>query len=557
MLTSLAIRDIVLVERLDLSLGEGLTVLTGETGAGKSIILDALGLALGGRADRGLVRSGAKHGSVTACFEPPPDHPVWPLLAEQAIEAEVELVLRRTLGADGRSRAFVNDEPVSTGLLHRLGDLLVEVHGQNEQRGLLSPALHRHLLDAFGEHAGPVAAVREAWRLWREAVDGAERLALEMETARREEDYLRHRAEELRDLAPVAGEEPGLVEQRSRLMNREKLSAALDEALAAIAGGGGARELLGTAERRLARSADLAPEFLRPATEALGRALIEVGEAENALEEGLRDLDLDVGALEKVEARLFALRDAARKHRVAVDELEQLLTDTEAQLAQIEHGADALEVAREAADAAGDVYRARSADLSERRTSAAERLAAAVAKELPPLKLERASFRVTLDPLEEEDWSAEGCERVQFEVSTNPGQPFGPIARIASGGELSRFMLALKVVLAGLDPTETLVFDEIDSGIGGATADAVGERLARLAEERQVLIVTHAPQVAARAHHHLTVTKRVEGGATRVEVKELPPVERQQEIARMLAGAEVTDAARAAASSLLEKAGQR
>ncbi len=557
MLTSLAIRDIVLVDRLDLTFGDGLTVLTGETGAGKSIILDALGLALGGRADRALVRNGAAHGSVTACFEPPPDHPAWPLLAEQAIEAEVEIVLRRTLGADGRSRAFVNDEPVSTGLLHRLGDQLVEVHGQDEQRGLLSPALHRHLLDAFGEHAGPVAAVREAWRLWREAVDQAERLAEEVEAARREEDYLRHRALELRDLAPVEGEEPGLAEQRSRLVNREKLSAALDEALAGIAGGGGARERLGMAERRLARSADLAPEFLRPAIEALGRALIEVGEAENALEEGLRDLDLDAGALEKVEARLFALRDAARKHRVAVDELPRLLEDTEAQLARIEHGADSLDLAREAAAAARDVYRTRAAELSALRSDAAERLAAAAMVELPPLKLERARFRVRLDPLEEGEWSAEGRERVQLEVSTNPGQPFGPIARIASGGELSRFMLALKVVLARLDPTETLIFDEIDAGIGGATADAVGERLARLALERQVLIVTHAPQVAARAHHHLTVTKRVDGGRTRIEVLELQPLERQQEIARMLAGAEVTDAARAAASSLLEKAGQR
>jgi DNA repair protein RecN (Recombination protein N) len=282
-----------------------------------------------------------------------------------------------------------------------------------------------------------------------------------------------------------------------------------------------------------------------------------VGEAENALEEGLRDLDLDVGALEKVESRLFALRDAARKHRVAVGELLQLLADTEEQLVRIEHGADALDAARRSAHAAGDAYRARAAELSERRAAAAERLAAAVVKELPPLKLERARFRVELEPLEEEAWSAEGRERIQLEVSTNPGHPFGPIARIASGGELSRFMLALKVVLARLDPTETLVFDEIDAGIGGATADAVGERLARLAEERQVLIVTHAPQVAARAHHHLTVTKQVEGGRARVEVTELPPLERQQEIARMLAGAEVTDAARAAASSLLEKAGQR
>ena len=376
-------------------------------------------------------------------------------------------------------------------------------------------------------------------------------LEAQLEAARREEDYLRHRAQELADLAPQPGEEEELAQRRHVLMNREKVVSTLSDALAAVSGEGGALARLGAAERRLERSAGLAPELLEPAASALGRALIEAGEAEAVLESALRDMEGERGTLEAVEERLFALRDAARKHRVTVDALPDLLDSTRDLLQRIDTGAEALNAARIAAREAESAFRAAARGLSRGRAAAATKLARAVESELPPLRLDRAKVRVELDPLPEDDWGAEGAERVAFEVCTNPGQPFGPLAKIASGGELSRFMLALKVVLARLDAATTLIFDEIDAGVGGATADAVGERLARLGRERQVLVVTHAPQIAARADHHYRVGKHVAGGRTRVEVLELTPAERRDEVARMLAGAEVTEAARAAADSLM------
>jgi DNA repair protein RecN (Recombination protein N) len=557
MLTSLLVRDIVLIRRLELTFREGFCVLTGETGAGKSIILDALGLAMGGRAERSLVRRGAEHGSVTARFEPPPDHLSWAILADQAIPADGELVLRRIVGADGRTRAFVNDEAVSTQLLRRLGDSLIEVHGQNDQRGLLNSTLHREVLDAFAALGPLVEKVAAAHADWREAVERADRERAAIEAARREEDYLRHRAAELEELAPVAGEEEQLAERRQLLMNREKLAAALEEATAAMGGSGGARERLVQAERRLARARPMAEELLEPAAAALDRALVELDEAEAALEVAARALDLEAGALEEVETRLFALRDMARKHRVDPDELVRLLAETHAALAAIDSGAEALQDLDRRAQEARAGFEAAARELGGRRAEAADRLAAAVGAELPPLKLDRARFRVAIQPLPEAEWGPAGGERVAFEVATNPGQPFGPLARIASGGELSRFMLALKVVLARVGAAGTLIFDEIDAGIGGAVADAVGERLARLAEERQVLVVTHSAQVAAQADDHLTVTKLMGEGTTEVEVRPLPAVEREGEIARMLAGAEVTGSARAAAASLLERARRR
>lgn len=554
MLRSLAIRDIVLIDRLDLSLGGGLSALTGETGAGKSIVLDALGLALGSRGDRALVRAGAEQGSVTAEFEPEDPAAVEALLHGNGIPFEGGLILRRALGADGRSRAFVNDTAVGTTLLRQVGDLLVEVHGQFEQRGLLNPQAHRGILDAFGGLGERAAVVRTRHAGWREAARRLEELRGQLEGARREEDYLRHRARELADLAPEPGEEEDLAARRQRLMGREKLAAALGEALQSVGGSGGAVERLGAAERRLGRAAS-APELLDPAVAALGRALVEAGEAEAALEAALRGLEDGAGTLERVEERLFALRDAGRKHRVPVEGLPDLLAETLALLERIDAGAGGVEAARREAEAARAAYREAAAALSEGRAAAADRLARAIMAELPPLRLERARVRVELEPLPEAEWGPDGAERVAFAVSTNPGQPFGPIARIASGGELSRFMLAVKVVLARLASAGTLIFDEVDAGIGGATADAVGERLARLGVERQVLVVTHAPQVAARAEHQFSVRKSVAGGATRIEVRELTPADRRDEIARMLAGAEVTEAARAAADSLMRVAG--
>ena len=551
MLKSLAIRDIVLIERLELEFAAGLSVLTGETGAGKSIILDALGLALGGRGDRGLVRAGAEQGSVVAEFDPPVGSDLRDLLEANAIPFNGELILRRLVSADGRSRAFVNDTPVSGGLLRQVGDMLVEVHGQFDQRGLLNPQEHRLLLDAFGGLAAPVAAVRSAHAAWRAATAQVGELCERLALARREEDYLRHRERELADLAPAVGEEEDLARRRQALMGREKMAGALGEALAALSGDGGAIARLGSAERRLERSSDVAPDTLEPVIAALGRALIEAGEAVAALEAALRSLESDGGTVEQVEERLFALRDAARKHRVPVDALPALLAETHALLDGIDAGASGLDEAERMAQAAGDAYRVVARAVSAARATAAGRLAKAVAAELPPLRLDRARMRVQLEPLPEADWGPEGAERVAFEVCTNPGQPFGPLAKIASGGELSRFMLGLKVVLARVGDAATLIFDEVDAGIGGATADAVGERLARLGRERQVLVVTHAPQVAARADHHYSVGKRVTSGRTRVEVHELGQGERRDEVARMLAGAEVTDAARAAAASLM------
>lgn len=555
MLRSLSIRDIVLIERLELGFGPGLTALTGETGAGKSIILDSLGLALGGRSDRALVRSGAEQGSVVAEFEPRDPTALEALLHENGIPFEGELILRRVVTADGRSRAFVNDTAVSTALLRQVGELLVEVHGQFEQRGLMNPQAHRGILDAFAGLGDLVAAVRTAHAAWRKAESRLAGLKEDLATAQREEDYLRHRERELADLDPKEGEEEELATRRQSLMSREKLMTALGEALAAVSGNGGALERLGAAERKLERSAGMAPELIEPAVAALGRALVEVGEAEAVIEAALRGLEGDGGTLEEVEERLFALRDAARKHRVPVDALPGLLAETRTLIERIDAGAGGVEAAEREVAAARAAYREAAQALSKARAEAAAQLAAAVMAELPPLKLERARVRVQLEPLPEEAWGPEGAERVAFEVSTNPGQPFGPLGKIASGGELSRFMLALKVVLARLDSAGTLIFDEVDAGIGGATAAAVGERLARLGLERQVLVVTHAPQVAACADHQCSVSKHVEGTRTRVAVRELEASERRDEIARMLAGAEITDAARAAAESLMRVAG--
>ncbi|MFO1070416.1 MAG: DNA repair protein RecN [Geminicoccaceae bacterium] len=553
MLESLAVRDIVLIRKLDLELANGLSALTGETGAGKSIILDALGLALGSRGDRGLVRSGAEQGAVTAVFRVPDDHPVRPLLEEQGLEAGPELVVRRLLGADGRSRAFVNDQAVGLGLLRQIGDALVEVHGQFDQQGLLSPASHRRLLDAFGGLDAEVAAVRGAHDTREAARARAEELRRAVDTAEREIEYLQHRERELADLRPEPGEEEALAERRSRLQHRGKLVETLTEAAQALGASGGAVEKLALAQRRVERIAGLDGALVEPCTLALERAVTETAEAEQALQAALAALGDEDESLERIEERLFALRAAARKHRVTVDELPGVLEATREELARIDRAAGDLEATEREVGRADAAYRTAAAALTAARDKAAGALAKAVEAELAPLKLERARFRVGILPLGEAEQGADGAERVQFEVTTNPGQPFGPLTKLASGGELSRFMLALKVVLARLDSAGTLVFDEVDTGIGGATAAAVGERLARLGDERQVLVVTHAPQVAAKAHHHLRVAKAVDGDRVSVDVEELSAAARLEEIARMLAGAAVTEAARAAAASLMRQ----
>ena len=550
MLLSLAIRDIVLIERLDLDLRPGLTVLTGETGAGKSIILDSLGLALGARAERGLLRPGAEQGSVTAVFEAN-SLALDAILDEQGLPRDDDLVLRRLVTIDGRSRAYVNGEPVSTTVLRRIGDALVEVHGQMDQRGLLDPRTHSVMLDALGGHGGVLSATGAAFARWRDLAKSLEARRQAVKQARLEEDYLRHRLAELQDLAPVPGEEVDLAERRTRLMHREKILEALADVTDGVAGAGGAVERLAAAQRRLERGVDVEQFGLGPLAAALERALLEASEVEAQLDDAGRALAEGDSDLEAVEDRLFALRDAARKHRIAVEDLPRLDAETAEAIAKIDAGSEALEGLERGVEAARQSYLERARELSDLRREAAAGFARTVQAELAPLKLERASLRVRLDPLGEEGGGANGLERVAFEIRTNPGQPFGPLAKVASGGELSRLMLALKVALARIEAAPTLIFDEVDAGVGGATAAAVGERLAKLGLERQVLVVTHAPQIAAKAGDHLTVKKAVEGETTQVELRRLKPDERRDEIARMLAGAEVTEAAKAAATSLM------
>jgi DNA repair protein RecN (Recombination protein N) len=555
MLLGLTIRDVVLIDRLDLAFHGGLCVLTGETGAGKSILLDALGLALGVRAESSLVRHGAEQAVVTAEFSLNPRHPVRRLLADAGIDAAGDsLVLRRVVAADGRSRAFIDDQPASVGLLKQAGETLVEIQGQFEQQGLLDPETHRAALDAYGVEAARLAALAAAWRQWRELARERDAATAAIAKARADEDYLRHALAELDALDPVAGEEARLAQERMMLMSREKLGEALEAALGELRGERGGERALHAAQRQLERLKDKAQGRLDAAIAALDRATLEAGEAVTQIETAARGLERDGSSLEKIEERLFALKALARKHNVAIDALPVLRQAIGARIAALDDGgAAALRLERRAAEARQD-YVAAAEHVAKERRAAAKKLDAAVTKELAPLKLERARFVTVLTPLAESDWGAAGSERVHFEVATNPGAPAGPLARIASGGELSRFMLALKVVLAKTSPVPTLVFDEVDSGIGGAVAAAVGERLHRLGEELQVLVVTHSPQVAARGAHHWRVAKQQAQTRTLTRVEKLTAEERREEIARMLSGSAVTAEARAAAASLMEGA---
>ncbi|CBS87163.1 DNA repair protein RecN [Azospirillum lipoferum] len=554
MLVSLTIRDVVLIERLSLSFRKGLCALTGETGAGKSILLDALGLALGARADSGLVRHGADQASVTAEFELSGDHPAFAILKEQGLDADSgdgSLVIRRTVNTDGRSRAWVNDQPVGVGLLKSLGAELVEVHGQFDTHGLLNPQTHRSVLDAYAGLSAQAAQVAAAYRAWRQVEDARHSAAADIARARSEEEYLRHAVAELDALAPKAGEEAELSETRAVLMHREKLVDGMNAAYAELSGDRGVERALSSAIRTLSRIADRAGGTLDPVIAALDRAATEAGEAIAALQAVSSGVDMDPRALEKLEERLFALRAAARKHGVDVDALAALREEMAGRLLLIEDQGDLLaKLAKEAEQARTTFHKAAEA-LSAARREAAGRLDVAVAGELAPLKMEKAKFRTLVEPLDEPEWNASGIDRVAFQVATNPGSPPGALNKIASGGELARFMLALKVVLAQTSTVGTLVFDEVDTGIGGAVAAAVGERLETLGHGLQVLVVTHSPQVAARGAVHLKVQKSQKGEQVTTGVAELDGDERREEIARMLSGATVTAEARAAADSLI------
>jgi DNA repair protein RecN (Recombination protein N) len=559
MLVSLSIRDFVLIEKLDLAFARaghgGLGALTGETGAGKSILIDALGLAMGARADSAAIRRGALQASVAASFDLPRGHPVHAILADQGLADEDVLTLRRTIGADGRGRAFINDQPASVALLRRLGGTLVEIQGQMEQHGLLDVATHRTSLDAFAGLEKQAAAVRAAWRQWRAAAQAHADAAAAAEAARRDEDFLRHAVKELEALAPQADDEEKLAAERQLLRAGSTIGEAVAQALAELEQGRGTLASLRTAHRLIERNVDKAAGRLDAALAVLDRALSEATEAQAQLEVARDALEFDPARLDKIEERLFALRAAARKHNVPVVELATFAERMKAQLAALDSGEAGLKQLAAAAKAARASYLAAAEAQSVARRKGAGRLDKAVAAELGPLKLEKARFVTELAPLAEADWSEAGTDRVQFTVATNPGAPPAPIARIASGGELSRFLLALKVCLAMVGDAATIVFDEVDSGIGGATAAAVGERLKRLARDVQVLVVTHSPQVAAIADRHWLIQKTTTRTSASTDVLALDAKGRREEIARMLSGAEVTAEARAAADKLLAPAG--
>ncbi len=557
MLAALSIRDIVLIDKLDLQFGHGLSALTGETGAGKSILLDAFSLAVGARGDASLVRRGAEQGHVTATFELAADHPVLALLTENDIPVEDILILRRVQGVDGRSRAFINDTSVSVQLLRQVGQALVEIHGQHDERALIDPSGHRDLVDAFGGLTADVRRVAEAYDAWQEADAARDRHESEIAATRANADYVAHALEELRDLNPEPGEEAALADRRQLMMNAEKIAGELNEALDALQGEGTAGARLAAALRRIERQAATGGATLAQCAEALERVLAETNAARDKLEEALAATAFEPGDLERAEERLFALRALARKHRVQVDDLPALAERLETELAALDTSEGRAKELAKQAEAARKAYETAALALSKARHAAAKRLDAEVAQELAPLKLEKARFVTHIDTVDLTEGGPSGIDRIAFWVATNPGTEPGPLMKVASGGELARFILALKVVLAARGSAPTLIFDEADSGVGGATAAAVGERLAGLASKVQVLAVTHAPQVAALAHGHMMIAKEAVAGpegetvATRVAV--LEGSHRREEIARMLAGQTITDEARAAAERLMSR----
>lgn len=553
MLIQLSIRDIVLIEKLDLAFEAGLSVLTGETGAGKSILLDSLSLALGGRGDGGLVRHGEDKGQVTAVFDVPVNHSARKLLRDNGIDDDGDLIFRRIQSADGRTRASINDQPVSVQMMRQAGQVLVEIHGQHDDRALIDTGAHRTLVDAFAGLNDEVLSVSHLYKSWRDADRSLKTHRAKVEAAAREADYIRASVEELEALSPRDGEEEELAEQRSKMQKSERIAGDISEASEFLNGNGSPVPLIASMVRRLERKSHEAPGLLEETVELLDQALNHLSNAQMEVETALRRTEFDPRELERVEERLFALRAAGRKYSVAVVDLPALAEKMVADLADLDAGEERLGELEKIAAAAKEEFDRAALVLSDKRKAGAETLAEAVMQELPALKLERARFmvEVTANP---EAAAAEGIDTVEFHVQTNPGTRPGPIMKVASGGELSRFLLALKVALADRGSAPTLVFDEIDTGVGGAVADAIGQRLKRLSGTVQVLSVTHAPQVAARAATHLLISKGPAGDgsdkiATRVAT--MAPENRTEEIARMLAGASVTDEARAAARSLL------
>lgn len=555
MLTSLVIRNVVLIEALDVSLEAGLTALTGETGAGKSVVLDSLSLALGARGDAGLVKKGEERAQVTASFDIALSHPLVSALSEEGIDVADGLILKRVQLSDGRTRAFINDQPVSAQRLREVGAALVEIHGQHADRALVDTASHKALLDSFAAHPELLSEMREAYKGWRAAQKAYEAEKTRLEEAQREQDFIAHAAKELKSLDPQPGEEDSLSEIRAQMMQAEKVASDLNEAYEVISGHDAPGLKIGAVLRKLERKLDDANSRFKPVCDGLEKALHALADAEAEIEAAISDAQFDPKELERTEERLFALRAAARKFSVSVDDLPALRISFEDQLTALDEGEARLsrlngEMA-EARARAENVARV----LSQKRKSAAELLSEAVNGELPPLKLEKAQFFVEVLPLADERLTEDGADYVEFMVQTNPGTEPGAIMKVASGGELSRFLLALKVVLADRGSAPTLIFDEIDTGVGGAVADAIGQRLRRLSHKVQVVSVTHAPQVAARSATHFLVAKEMSGPETMTTtLRKLDEGERQHEIARMLSGASITEEARAAAARLMQEA---
>ncbi len=554
MLLRLVIKDVVIISHLELDFSKGLSTLTGETGAGKSILLDSLQLALGGRADASLIRSGQSQASVTAVFHPRG-------LAEQLDalglipDDDDELRLRRVLNADGKSRAYINDTPVSARVLRDLGSELVEIQGQFEQHGLLAPSRHRAVLDSFAQLEPLASTVAKAYDEWKDSAQRLQDAQTKLERDRQEQDYLQHVASELAEAAPDDGEHDALADQRQRLQQADKMAEFLQESLSVLQADTGIERLLHQALRLLGRAPSLLEQQIAPSITALEQAADLIGEAVNQIETLASEQNGDPYELERVAERLFLLKDLARKHDCDPNDLPQVQAQLEAQLTAIEQADETLQRLSEEVGSLRQRYDDLADQLGSKRRKAAAKLDKALKAELAPLKLERAQVETRVQELAEDAWGPQGKQSVQFLVAMNQGEALGPIGKVASGGELSRFLLALKVVLAGVNPVPTLVFDEVDSGLGGATADAVGERLDRLADHLQLLTITHSPQVAARASTHYHVAKAAKKGKTETQVRLLDKAERVEEIARMLSGSKITDEARAAAQALLEHVG--
>ena len=552
MLASLSVSNIVLIKQLTLDFEPGLTVLTGETGAGKSILLDALGLALGSRADFCLIRQGSEQAQVSAIFNVNRTSPIWALVEEAGISSEDQLILRRRLKSDGKSTATINDVPVSVGLLRQVGDMLVEIQGQFEGRGLLDTSTHIALLDRAAGHQQRLSELRQSWQRWADARAALEQARQALDNAKAEEDWLRDAVEVLDQLAPQTGEEENLITERTRLANVSKIGEGIARAEDALFGDSGAQNGLGAAINSIEKAAELAGGPLDETLAALQRAEAEFAEAGSLIHAASDSLEANPRQLEYLDERLHALRQQSRKHNCDIDDLPQTHKKLAARLAGIEDQSGQIGALNEAAAQWQDRYQSLAATIDDGRRDAAKRLDAAVAAELPPLKLEGASFRTVIRQLDESQWGPFGTSTVRFEASTNKGIAPGPIDKIASGGELARFLLALKVVLESSSDPRSLIFDEVDSGVGGAVAAAVGKRLARLGQAVQTLVITHSPQVAAKGAHHLRIYKTASDETVISGTEALSATQRTEEIARMLAGESITAEARAAATALLE-----